>query len=137
MEVRQLGPQIGAEITGVDVRTMCEEAFSAIYRAWLDFNVIAVRDQDLTIPEFLAYSRRFGHVDPHPSKSTRHPEFPELTLLGTNKFDAEGKLIQAIYRRWFEAPLPDSGLNLQLPMSAALKRAIAQPTDSPDPERYR
>lgn len=45
--------------------------------------------------------------------------------------------IQAIYRRWFESPLPDSGLNLQLPMSAALKRVIAQPTDSPDPERYR
>lgn len=45
--------------------------------------------------------------------------------------------IQAIYKRWFESPLPASGINLKLPMSAAFKRVIAQPTDSPDPERYR
>ncbi|MFG6431080.1 amino acid ABC transporter substrate-binding protein [Roseateles sp. LYH14W] len=45
--------------------------------------------------------------------------------------------IHAIYRRWFESPLPASGLNLKLPMSAAFRRVIAQPTDSPDPERYR
>ena len=45
--------------------------------------------------------------------------------------------IHAIYRRWFESPLPPSGLNLKLPMSAPFRRVIAQPTDSPDPERYR
>lgn len=45
--------------------------------------------------------------------------------------------IQAIYRRWFEQPLPALGLNLKLPMSAAFRRVIAQPTDSPDPARYR
>jgi len=45
--------------------------------------------------------------------------------------------IHAIYRRWFEQPLPFQGLNLKLPMSAAFRRVIANPTDSPDPERYR
>jgi glutamate/aspartate transport system substrate-binding protein len=45
--------------------------------------------------------------------------------------------ILAIYRRWFESPLPALGLNLKLPMSAAFRRVIAKPTDSPDPERYR
>ncbi|MBO9686174.1 amino acid ABC transporter substrate-binding protein [Roseateles chitosanitabidus] len=45
--------------------------------------------------------------------------------------------IHAIYRRWFESPLPPTGINLKLPMSAAFRRVIAQPTDSPDPERYR
>lgn len=45
--------------------------------------------------------------------------------------------IHAIYRRWFESPLPPSGLNLKLPMSAPFRRVIANPTDSPDPERYR
>ena len=51
-----------------------------------------VRDQQLTIPDFLAYSRRFGLVVPHPSKCTRHPDYPEITMLGINKFDADGKL---------------------------------------------
>lgn len=45
--------------------------------------------------------------------------------------------IHAIYRRWFESPLPSQGWNLKLPMSAAFRRVIANPTDSPDPERYR
>lgn len=45
--------------------------------------------------------------------------------------------IHAIYRRWFESPLPPQGLNLKLPMSAAFRRVIANPTDSPEPERYR
>lgn len=45
--------------------------------------------------------------------------------------------IHAIYRRWFESPLPASGLNLRLPMSVAFRRVIANPTDSPDPDRYR
>ena len=45
--------------------------------------------------------------------------------------------IHAIYRRWFEQPLPSQGLNLRLPMSAAFRRVIAKPTDSSDPEQYR
>lgn len=45
--------------------------------------------------------------------------------------------IQAIYRKWFLSPIPPKGINLQLPMSDALRRAIAQPTDSPDPAAYR
>lgn len=45
--------------------------------------------------------------------------------------------IHAIYRKWFQSPIPPKGINLQLPMSEPLKRAIANPTDSPDPLVYR
>lgn len=45
--------------------------------------------------------------------------------------------IHAIYRKWFESPIPPRGINLQLPMSESLKRAIANPTDSADPQAYR
>jgi len=61
-----------------------------------------VPGQTLEIDEFLAYSRRFGQVVPHPSKMTRHPERPEITLLGVNKFGADGALDLAIYRRGAE-----------------------------------
>lgn len=44
--------------------------------------------------------------------------------------------IQTIYSKWFQAPIPPKGINLQLPMSAALKRAIAIPTDISDPKHY-
>jgi glutamate/aspartate transport system substrate-binding protein len=45
--------------------------------------------------------------------------------------------IDAIYRRWFLSPIPPKDVNLQLPMSDALRRVIASPTDSPDPASYR
>ena len=45
--------------------------------------------------------------------------------------------IRTIYRKWFESPIPNRGMNFELPMSKALERAIAQPTDSPDPRVYR
>jgi hypothetical protein len=86
IEIRRLGPQIGAEIRGVDVRGLDDAGFAAIYRAWLDHNVVVVPGQALEIEDFLRYSRRFGRVVPHPSKMTRHPDHPEITLLGVNKF---------------------------------------------------
>jgi ABC-type amino acid transport substrate-binding protein len=36
-----------------------------------------------------------------------------------------------LYRRWFEAPIPPSGVNLQMPMSPALKALFADPNDRP------
>lgn len=45
--------------------------------------------------------------------------------------------IFAIYRRWFESPIPPQGINLKMPMSEAFKRVIAKPTDTPDPGHYR
>src|SRR5215510_14914835 len=92
IEVRRLGPQIGAEIHGVDVKTLDDAGFATIYRAWLDSNVLVVPGQELEIGDFLRYSRRFGVIHPHPSKSTRHQDYPEITVLGVNKFRADGAL---------------------------------------------
>jgi glutamate/aspartate transport system substrate-binding protein len=44
--------------------------------------------------------------------------------------------INKIYAQWFEQPIPPRGVNLHWPMSAALKRVIAKPTDSGDPAAY-
>ncbi len=45
--------------------------------------------------------------------------------------------IHRLYRRWFQTPLPPKGINLNMPMSPALAKAIAQPSDSGDPASYR
>lgn len=44
--------------------------------------------------------------------------------------------IEKIYAKWFQSPVPPKGVNLNLPISAALKRQFAKPTDSPDPKLY-
>jgi glutamate/aspartate transport system substrate-binding protein len=43
---------------------------------------------------------------------------------------------QALYAKWFTQPIPPKGVNLNIPMSPALKRAFEKPTDSPDPASY-
>ena len=44
--------------------------------------------------------------------------------------------IEKIYNKWFMSPIPPKGINLNLPMSASLKKTIANPTDSGDPAKY-
>jgi taurine dioxygenase len=131
MEIRRLGPQIGVEIRGVDVKTLDEAGFARIYRAWLDHNVAVVVDQDLALEDFLRYSRRFGVVVPHPSKSTRHPEVPEITLLGVNKFGADGRLDMAIYRRGAEGWHTDGAYDEE-PFKATQLYSLAVPSRGGD-----
>jgi taurine dioxygenase len=126
MRIRHTDSQVGVEVSDVDVRNLSDADFAAIYQAWLDRNVLVVAGQDLTIPEFLAYSRRFGIVEPHPSKSTRHPDYPDITLLGVNKFDAEGKLNMAIYRRGAEGWHTDGAYDAE-PFKATQLYGIAIP----------
>jgi taurine dioxygenase len=127
LQIRQLGPQIGVEITGIDVKTMSAAEWDRIYRAWLDGNVMCVRDQDLSIPDFIRYSERFGPVVPHPSKSTRHPEHPQITMLGVDKFDADGNLREEIYRRGAEGWHTDGAYN-EAPFKATQLYALAVPS---------
>jgi glutamate/aspartate transport system substrate-binding protein len=44
--------------------------------------------------------------------------------------------INAIYSKWFEKPVPPKNINLNLPMSPALKKVMANPTSSGDPKDY-
>jgi glutamate/aspartate transport system substrate-binding protein len=51
------------------------------------------------------------------------------------KLFSSGEIYQ-LYEKWFQHPLPRFGFTLNMPMSAALKSAIAHPTDSPNPHDY-
>jgi taurine dioxygenase len=130
MEIRRMGP-IGAEVVGVDVKTMDDATFGKIYQAWLDCNVICVRDQALAIDDFLVYSRRFGAVSPHPAKSTRHPDHPEITVLGINKFRPDGTLDKSIYGRGAEGFHTDGSYE-EVPFKATQLYALAIPSRGGD-----
>ncbi|MCF1449843.1 amino acid ABC transporter substrate-binding protein [Agrobacterium vitis] len=41
----------------------------------------------------------------------------------------QGDEIKATYDRWFMSPIPPNGINLNLPMSAALRKILQEPTD--------
>jgi len=123
--------EIGAVITSVDVTRMSDAEFDVIYQTWLERNVICVRGQSLAIEQFLAYSRRFGFVHPHPSKSTRHPEIPEITMLGFNKHRSDGTLDEVIYRRGAENWHTDGAYDAE-PFKATQLYALAIPSRGGD-----
>jgi glutamate/aspartate transport system substrate-binding protein len=43
----------------------------------------------------------------------------------------------ALYRQWFQSPVPPRGINLRMPQADWLARLVRNPTDSPDPQDYR
>ena len=57
------GAPLGAELSGIDLRTIDDADFAAIYRAWLDHQVLLVRNQQLSDGDLIAFSRRFGILD--------------------------------------------------------------------------
>jgi glutamate/aspartate transport system substrate-binding protein len=56
----------------------------------------------------------------------------DAAMIATYKSGA----INAIYEKWFLKPIPPKGINLNVPMSAAFKKVVANPTDSGDPSMY-
>jgi taurine dioxygenase len=90
---------LGAIATEVDVSHLAPADWDALYRAWLERGVLVVRGQKLDIESFLDYSRRFGRLKPHRVKKTRHPDHPELTVMGVNTKTADGKVDTSIFQR--------------------------------------
>jgi hypothetical protein len=69
-----------AEIEDVDLRTIDNDDFSNIYRAWLDHSVLLFRGHILTDRDLIAFSQRFGDLDLAPVQESGrrfvegHPE---------------------------------------------------------------
>src|SRR6516165_6947291 len=57
---------IGATITGVDVGSLDDDDFAAIANAFQRHLVVAIRDQDITPEQHLAFAARWGAILPHP-----------------------------------------------------------------------
>lgn len=127
LQIRPIGPHTGAEITGVDMKAIDDAGFNPVYRAFLDRGVIVVRDQDFAPDDYIRYSQRFGYVVTHPSKSTRHPDHAKITLMGVNKFDAQGNVIDAVYRRGAENFHTDGAYD-EVPFKATQMYALAVPS---------
>jgi glutamate/aspartate transport system substrate-binding protein len=45
--------------------------------------------------------------------------------------------VNGIYQKWFQKPIPPKNINLNVPMSAQLKKVVSNPTDSGDPAAYK
>ena len=103
IKLRPLSYPLGAEVCDIDVTAPVSESdFGEIYRAFLDHGILLFRDQEITREEHIAFSRRFGELDPHDAfPSDRHPDYPELMVV-TNDPQPDGTPSVSRYtgRRW-------------------------------------
>jgi taurine dioxygenase len=69
---------LGAEIEGVDLRTLSDDALADIRAAWLDHLVVIFRDQTLPPQELLKFASRLGEPIDYPLLKGL-PEAPHVT----------------------------------------------------------
>jgi glutamate/aspartate transport system substrate-binding protein len=88
-------------------------------------------------PQAYALSTEGYSVDPYALMFAKDdPEFKKVVdgaLVALYKSGA----INRIYDKWFVQPIPPKNVALNFPMGAALKKAIARPTDSAEPADYK
>ncbi len=125
LKLRRLSNALGAEVCGVDVsQPMSEAFFGEIYKTFLDYGILLLRNQDITREQHIEFSRRFGGLDRHDAlPRDRHPDYPEL-LLVTNRPNPDGTPSDSRYtgRQWHS----DMSFTL-MPSLGSLLRSYAMP----------
>ena len=87
--VRRLTPNLGAEISGLDLaRGVSPEAFQALYDAFLEHQVLVFPPHALPPGAQVAFARNFGEVQVHVMAMYHADGFPELYRL--SNLDANG-----------------------------------------------
>ena len=75
---------------GVDLaNSLTDAAFADIERAFFRAQVLVLRAQSLTPPQFLAFARRFGPPEPHVIDQFHHPADPNILILSNRVKDGQ------------------------------------------------
>jgi taurine dioxygenase len=91
-------PAVGAEISGVNLARVTDAEFLQIEHAWNKHGALLFRDQHLSDDDLLAFSRRFGELDPPPVQEhgRQSPEgYPDIYVV-SNVLDDKGAPIGAL-----------------------------------------
>lgn len=81
-EIRPLCPAFGAELSGVDLGQPVDDSlYSRLHGAFLRYQLLLFRDQDLPAANHVALGRRFGEVQVHVMSQYHADGFPELYFL--------------------------------------------------------
>ena len=83
--ISNLDAPLGAEVSGVDLsKPLAQSHIDAIEAAWRTRLVIVIHEQALSDPQLLAFSRRFGELDPpgpNPYGEPFNKAYPEINVI--------------------------------------------------------
>ena len=75
-------PGFGVETRDVDLgRALPDPDFAELERAFYEHHVLALRAQDISAAQFLAFARRIGPPQPHVIDQFHHPDDPSILIL--------------------------------------------------------
>jgi taurine dioxygenase len=132
LTITKLTPAVGAEISNADLARLSDAEFTTIEQAWNRHSALLFRDQKLTDDDLLAFSRRFGELDPPPVQEhgRQSPEgYPEVYVV-SNVLDAKGAPIGALGAG--EAVWHTDMSYLALPPDASMLYALEIPPSGGD-----
>ncbi len=90
IEVKAEPSGFGAEIAGVDLAgDIDDQTFVEIRAAIIGHKVLVFRNQEIDDAAHYAFAQRFGPLEGHINRSTRHDELPKIQVFGN--LDANGK----------------------------------------------
>ena len=95
VQITRLSNTLGAEITGVDLNTYDDATFEEINAAYLEHQVLCIRDQNLDPESLVTFSERFGVVEPHDNLKFTLAQQPKILVL-SNDVDEDGNQIGVI-----------------------------------------
>ena len=82
ISVNPIAGALGAEVAGVHLGQIGDDAFNEVRAAFVEHQVLFFRDQEITRDQHKAFARRFGTLQIHPYlqplKDEGHPEFVVL-----------------------------------------------------------
>jgi alpha-ketoglutarate-dependent taurine dioxygenase len=79
LNIRPLHPCLGAEVTGVDMRTPPDAALlREIHDIWMEHLVLVFPQQNITDEQHVAFTRAFGELEVHHQKIIRSRFLPEI-----------------------------------------------------------
>jgi len=120
---------LGAEITGIDLRTdLNDHSFAVIEAAWHDYGVIIIRDQKLEKKDQLAFANRLGTVGARglpAEKRNEVDDYDGAIMMITNKKGPNGEFVGSVPEGelWFHSDLSYR----PKPHKATLLHALALP----------
>lgn len=89
MEVRQLGASMGAELSGIDLARLDDEAFKKIHDAFHAHQVLVMGNQNLTPASQIAFSLRFGALEDQLNAHYTVQNHPEVLILSNDMKDGK------------------------------------------------
>lgn len=129
-DITKLEAPLGAEITGIDLRTALSRAdVQRILEAWYAHQVVVFRDQDLTPAQLVEFTRQLGEpgVPRMPSQGARDKVRdlpPEVMIVSNVRIDGKPLGLAHDGEMWFHSDM----CYVEIPHTATMLYAVDLPS---------